>query len=204
MAIFNSYVKLPEGSLHQLWPGKSTRKVPWFSQHLRFSATDVPPLGTWPWYPRTWCWRTCYESGKTWRTLGSWADKNLVFCYWFQWLQLSPSIFFTRKPGEITCFLFHISIFSHLVFLYFINQVIRWGDLVNSWWKNRKRGYLSRDTLITFYPTSKIQWNTAKCSIHLGKFHHDRTLFSRTLEIMVYFRGIIPIHGRTIQVSEIL
>ena len=29
-------------------------------------------------------------------------------------------------------------------------------------------------------------------SIILGKFHHDRALFSRTLEIMVNFRGIIP------------
>ena len=39
---------------------------------------------------------------------------------------------------------------------------------------------------------------------HLGKFHHDLTLFSRALEIMVYIWGIIPIAGRTIQVSEIL
>ena len=38
-------------------------------------------------------------------------------------------------------------------------------------------------------------------TIYLGKFHHDRSLFSRSLEIMVYFRGIIP--RRTIQVSEI-
>ena len=36
-------------------------------------------------------------------------------------------------------------------------------------------------------------------SIFLGKFHHDRTLFSRTLGIMV--REIIPIAGRKIQVT---
>ena len=46
--------------------------------------------------------------------------------------------------------------------------------------------------------------NGAYKPIILGKFHHDRALFSRNLEIMVYFRDIIPIHGRTIQVSEIL
>ena len=40
--------------------------------------------------------------------------------------------------------------------------------------------------------------------IVLGKFHHDRTLFSRALEIMVFYRGIIPIAGRSIQVSDIL
>ena len=40
--------------------------------------------------------------------------------------------------------------------------------------------------------------------IDLGKFHHDRTLFSRALEIMVYLREIIPFYGRKIQVSEIL
>ena len=41
-------------------------------------------------------------------------------------------------------------------------------------------------------------------TIVLGKFHHDRTLVSRTLEIMVRIREIIPFYGRTIQVSEIL
>ena len=40
--------------------------------------------------------------------------------------------------------------------------------------------------------------------IYLGKFHHDRTLVSRTLEIMVRIREIIPFYGRTIQVSELL
>ena len=40
--------------------------------------------------------------------------------------------------------------------------------------------------------------------LYLGKFHHDRTLFSRTLGIMVYLREIIPFYGRKIQVSEIL
>ena len=39
---------------------------------------------------------------------------------------------------------------------------------------------------------------------HLGKFHHDQTLFSRSLEMMVYSREIIPFYGRTIQVSELL
>ena len=36
-----------------------------------------------------------------------------------------------------------------------------------------------------------------------GKFDHDRTLFSRTLESWLVLE-IIPIHGRKIQVSEIL
>ena len=38
----------------------------------------------------------------------------------------------------------------------------------------------------------------------MGKFDHERTLFSRALEIMVYVRKIIPFYGRKIQVSEIL
>ena len=36
----------------------------------------------------------------------------------------------------------------------------------------------------------------------LGKFDHDRSLFSRSLEWWI--REMIPIHGRKIQVSEIL
>ena len=39
---------------------------------------------------------------------------------------------------------------------------------------------------------------------YMGKFDHERTLFSRALEIMVYVRKIIPFYGRKIQVSEIL
>jgi hypothetical protein len=38
--------------------------------------------------------------------------------------------------------------------------------------------------------------------IDMGKFHHDQTLLSRALESWLV-RGIIPIHGRKIQVSEI-
>ena len=38
---------------------------------------------------------------------------------------------------------------------------------------------------------------------HLGKFDHDRTLFSRTLEIMVFI-GKSSQNGRKIQVSELL
>ena len=41
-------------------------------------------------------------------------------------------------------------------------------------------------------------------TIYLGKFHHDRTLFSGALGIMVRIREIIPFYGRKIQVSEIL
>ena len=40
-------------------------------------------------------------------------------------------------------------------------------------------------------------------NIFLGKFDHDQTLFSRSLEIMVNVREIIPSHGRKIQISEI-
>ena len=36
-----------------------------------------------------------------------------------------------------------------------------------------------------------------------GKFHHDLTVLPNP-GIMVYVREIIPIHGPTIQVSEIL
>ena len=39
---------------------------------------------------------------------------------------------------------------------------------------------------------------------YMGKFDHERTLFPRALEIMVYVRKIIPFYGRKIQVSEIL
>ena len=40
---------------------------------------------------------------------------------------------------------------------------------------------------------------------NLGKFHHDRTLFSLTITIVTKdLRGVIPIAGRKIQVSEIL
>jgi len=39
--------------------------------------------------------------------------------------------------------------------------------------------------------------------IYLGKFEHDLTVLPNP-EIMVYFRGIIPIHGHKIQDSEIL
>ena len=38
-------------------------------------------------------------------------------------------------------------------------------------------------------------------SIYLGKFHHDRTLFSRAES---WLREIIPIHGSSMQVCEIL
>ena len=38
---------------------------------------------------------------------------------------------------------------------------------------------------------------------HLGKFHHDQSLFSRSLEIMARIRESSP-NGRTIQVSEIV
>ena len=34
--------------------------------------------------------------------------------------------------------------------------------------------------------------------------YNDRTLFSRSLEITVYVREIIPKYGRKIQVGEIL
>ena len=43
-----------------------------------------------------------------------------------------------------------------------------------------------------------------RTGIYLGKFHHDRSLFSRTLGIMVNFGDIIPFYGRKIQVSELL
>ena len=32
----------------------------------------------------------------------------------------------------------------------------------------------------------------------LGKFHHDRTPFSRALEIMLRIRGIISFYGQTL------
>jgi hypothetical protein len=47
-------------------------------------------------------------------------------------------------------------------------------------------------------------WSYNGKIIYLGKFHHDRALFSRALGIMVYFREIIPFYVRTIQVSELL
>jgi hypothetical protein len=45
--------------------------------------------------------------------------------------------------------------------------------------------------------------NGMKNGYNLGKFDHDRALFSRALEIKVYFREIIPFFGRKIQVGEI-
>ena len=38
----------------------------------------------------------------------------------------------------------------------------------------------------------------------LGKFHHDLTAFFRNPYMMVNVRGIIPLYGRTIQVSELI
>ena len=45
--------------------------------------------------------------------------------------------------------------------------------------------------------------NVGKYSIHLGKFHHDRSLFSRSLEPWLGFGESSP-SGRKIQLSEIL
>ena len=43
------------------------------------------------------------------------------------------------------------------------------------------------------------------CIYNLGKFHHDLTLFSRALGIMVNAIGkSSPFYGRTLQVSELL
>ena len=39
--------------------------------------------------------------------------------------------------------------------------------------------------------------------IYLRKFHHDLTVLPKP-GIMVYFRGIIPFYGRTVQVGELL
>ena len=38
----------------------------------------------------------------------------------------------------------------------------------------------------------------------LGKFDHELTVRANSLEIMVFYREIIPFYGRTIQVSELL
>ena len=46
-------------------------------------------------------------------------------------------------------------------------------------------------------------WILGLSSTDLGKFHHDLTVLPKPKKIMVYFREIIPIAGRKIQVSEI-
>ena len=61
------------------------------------------------------------------------------------------------------------------------------------------RGWLYGYSMVNFHLFHLwLQW-----MIYLGKFHHDLTL-RLSPGIMVRIRGIIPIHGRTIQVSEIL
>ena len=40
-------------------------------------------------------------------------------------------------------------------------------------------------------------------NIDLGKFDHDLTVRPKPGLIMVYVRGIIPSHGRKIQISEL-
>ena len=96
--------------------------------------------------PRTWCWRTCYESGKTWRTLGSWAETTWSF---------------------VTGYSFHHPFFSTWFSLW--NKVIRWGDLVNSWWKNL-RGYSWGDTfLISQCPKSTVLPKPGNHGVILGE-----------------------------------
>jgi hypothetical protein len=56
-------------------------------------------------------------------------------------------------------------------------------------------GWMAHDLPIESLGSAK---NGDLIGFHLGKLHHDRSLFSRTLEIMV------RIWGPTIQVSETL
>ena len=76
------------------------------------------------------------------------------------------------------------------------------------WWTYRKLLKMAIE-IVDFTINSMVFFHSKMSSpeginiYYLGKFHHDRTLFSRSLESWL-IREIIPIHGRTIQVSEIL
>ena len=62
--------------------------------------------------------------------------------------------------------------------------------VAGSWWASQQNGNAFCVWTIYIY-------------LSLGKFDHDLTVLPNP-EIMVYFKGIIPIHGHKIQDSEIL
>ena len=116
-------------SLHQVWPGPPEKSHDFrniYDFRPRMFHLWVPGLGT-----EDVVLKDVLRKRKNMEDTGLLGRKNLVFCYWLQWLQLSPSIFFTTKPGEITCFFFTFPFLKPLGFLVF-HKVIRWGDLVNS------------------------------------------------------------------------